>query len=173
MALIAGNFKAYINPLGGNSSGGAFTFIGGTREGYRLVPTMHHQPVISDLAGKGQIDGIQQGADYILSCDYIEYDLIKAYLFNQVSFGATYNNVGHRLTDLAGTLALRPIAGTPAEADMGVGNCLLCYRAIVVDDLEILFASKLRQGPMRWKLFPDVVTPYNAFTITTAPSGVT
>lgn len=169
---VAGHFRGWWSTAGGNSGGG-YTDIGSTREGFRLITTFHAQPVISDKSGEGWIDGVSQGADNILRCDYIDYDLIAAAAGQTTgTIGKTYDNVGKLLTAIAGTLALKAAAGTTAETEQGAGNAYIFYRAVVMDDLEILLASKLRQGPLTFRLLPDPTTG-KTWEKASAPGGVT
>lgn len=151
MSFIAGHFTASFN----SSS------IGGTREGFRIITTMHHQPVISDAAGEMQVDGVQQGADVIVECDYIDYDSMSAALFTQTGGqGTTESNVGKLFaatSGLAKSLVLTSVAGTPAAGDTGSITFTFAH-AIPADDIEVLLASKLRQGRMRFRCFPDPTT---------------
>jgi hypothetical protein len=147
MGFVAGHYSA---TLGGAN-------IGGTRDGFNLVNRMHHQPVISDSFGEGEADGIQQGVDVIVECDYIDYDLLNAAngLFTQTGTeGAGNAKVGHTLSSLAQSLILTPIAGTPAAALSTPGYTFPL--AIAVDEIPVPVASKLRQGRMRFHCFPNI-----------------
>ena len=160
MAHISGHFSASFSATSG-SAGNSFTSIGSTREGFRMRPRIYHQPVIDDRGGEAEVDGIQQGVDLVVECDYIDYDLIVGAIWGNGTTGAQalkgklYDFVGRRLVDLAGTLKLTPVVGTPAETEAGTGNSYYFYKAIVDEDYEILLASKLRQGPLRFRCFPD------------------
>lgn len=153
MAYISGHYACTYNG----------TSIGGTREGFRMIQTNHHQPVISDAAGEMQVDGVQQGADIIVELDYIEYDLILPALIAQVGAqGTCQANVGKLLSGLAKPLVLTAAAGTPAATLDGI-KVYTFYLAIVVDDVEVLLASKLRQGRVRFRCFPDPAHSNNTY----------
>ncbi len=153
MAHIAGHYSA---TLGGTS-------IGKTEDGFRLRVINHHEPVHSDDFGDVPVDGIQRGVEYQLTLTSVEYDLIQAAIIRQGNaLGESNTNVGKRLRDLAQQLVLTATAGTPAAGSIGT---LTATKAIVVSDLEVLLAAKLRKGPVTFHLFPDPATG-KAFTNT-------
>lgn len=144
MAKIAGHYTCTWNGAG----------IGSTREGFHITTRHFHQPVIDDAFGEMQADGIQQGADVIIELDYIDYDSIATALFAQEGAeGAGNAKVGYTLTSLSHALVLTPVAGTPAATLSTPGyNFPL---AIIAEDMEVLAASKLRQGRCRFRAFPN------------------
>lgn len=172
MAHVSGHFTAFFSATSG-SGGTSFVGIGSTREGFRIRQRNYHQPVIDDRGGEAEVDGIQQGTDVTVECDYIDYDLIVNAIWGNGTTGAQnfkgklYDNVGLRLVDLAGVLKLTPVAGTPAATEAGTGNSYYFYKTIVDEDTEILLASKLRQGPLRFRCFPDPTTSDKVWEVKT------
>ncbi len=142
--FVAGHFTATYNG----------TSIGSTTDGFHLTQTPIYQPIHDDEAGDGEVDGVQQGANYRVPLNYIEYSKVYHALYAQVPEGKLYDNVGRLLTQLFGPLVLTPIPGTSAEVELGAGNSIICPKAGVINDIPILLASKLRQGPIEFRLFP-------------------
>jgi hypothetical protein len=166
---IAGHFNAFYSP-GTNSGTPTYQNIGSTREGIRHIVSFHEQAVADDAFGEAQPEAIQQGVDNTLRLDYVQYGMIKAALYTQTPEGGCNANVGQPLTSLSGPLVLVPVAGTPAAADLGTGNCYIFYFASIVTDVEVLLASKLRQGPATFRAWPSPLTG-TVYAITTTPAG--
>lgn len=147
--LVAGHFVAQYGGVD----------IGSTREGYELQESPHHQPVIDDAGGESEVSGVQQGIDYLLTGVYIEYEKMKTALYRQVPRGKLYDNVGLFLPDLADVLALTPIIGTSAynDAVANGGINIIFPVAIVVNNINTLLKSKLREAPITFRIYPGEV----------------
>lgn len=176
MSYVAGHFTCYFSLTSG-SAAASYTYIGSSREGYKHRERIHSQPVIDDSGGEAEVDAIQQGVDVSVDFDYIEYDLFKTVLYSattgaQIQMGLIKANVGKRLTDLAGVLVLTPKPGTPAEAEIGVGMSRIYYKAVIADDIDVPLASKLRQGPAKFKCYPDSTNSNKTWAIGSTPTGV-
>ena len=177
MSYVAGHHTAFFSLTSGSSSPTYF-YIGSTRDGYRHRERIHSQPVIDDSGGEAEVDAIQQGVDVSVEFDWIEYDLFKPVLYSastgtQTQLGLIKANVGKRLTDLAGILVLTPKPGTPAATEIGAGMSRIYYKAIIAENVDVLLASKLRQGPAMFKCYPDVTNSNEVWAIAATPSGVT
>lgn len=154
--LIAGAFTATWNG----------TNIGATREGFRIREIFHTQQVICDAYGEVPINGVQQGVEVSVSLDSIEYDLIKpAIIAAYGTQGAGKAKVGFVMSGLAKVLVLTPVAGTPAATSVSGWTAEATYtfhKAIIEGDVETILSSKLRQGPVTFRCYPDPgTTPAN------------
>lgn len=144
---VAGHYTATYNGAS----------IGSTREGFTLGNRMHHQPVIDDSFGEMEADGVQQGCDTTLELDYIDYDLMQAALFAQTGGEGLGNaKVGNLLSGLGKAIVLTPVAGTPAASQ--TTPVYTFPLATIVDDVPTLLASKLRQGRVRFHVWPSLST---------------
>lgn len=161
MSFITGHYTAAYF---GNS-------IGTTREGFRIRENHHHQPVLTDEGGEAPVDGVQQGTETTITLDWVDYNLIKSALYVSNPQGQPMANVGKTLTGIAHQLVLTAAAGTPAAAQDGVGNSWVFYKAIITDETELLLATKLRQGPATFRVFPDPENSNKTYAIITAPTG--
>jgi hypothetical protein len=149
--FIAGPYTATYAPAGSTSGGSVGTDIGRTREGFTESIEYHHQPIQTDAGGESQVDGVQLGVDHLVRLDYVDYDLVKAAIHAVEPEGKVYDNVGKLLTSLAGPLVLTPVAGTTAAASGGTHT----FHKAIIENAEILFSSRLRQGPLTFRCFPD------------------
>ena len=141
--------------------------IGQSRDGIVWKRVPHLQPVIVDEAGEVPVNGIQQGVEHFVTLDYVEYGKVKAALEAAVG-QSTGAGVNACLTDEVGlellgkstimALVLIPKTGTAAATDLGAGKGLLFPYAAVDTDVDVLLASKLRQGPCSFHCYPDPVS---------------
>lgn len=150
MALIAGAFTATYNP---NSAGAAD--IGATREGFRIREIIHVQQVIDDTAGEAPVDGIMQGVEVLVTVDYIDYAKIKAAIYAASTQGQPKSKVGYMTAGLGGPLILTPVANTPADLADSPNGIWTFHFAVIESDVETLLSSKLRQGPVTFRCYPD------------------
>lgn len=127
--------------------------IGSTRDGFRLRETMHAEMILDDEYGDAPVDGVNRGCEVLITLDYIDYDLVKDAIYAHVGTeGDVLSNVGKLLTGLAKTLVLTAKTGTPAASGIAT---LTADKAIIVSDVETLLASRLRQGPITFRCFPN------------------
>lgn len=140
--------------------------IGTTRDGFKIMDTAHVEQINIDEYGDAPVDGIQRGIETRVELDYAEYPLIKAALYAQsnasgggnTSQGSTNGGVGILLSTQALPLVLTPAGGT------GTGTLPWTFsKAIIVGDIPILMATKLRQGPVQFHAYPVPATG-NAYT---------
>ncbi len=156
---IAGHFNvAFSASSYGSSAGATWSTFGSTRDGFRLKPILHEQEVHDDAFGDGVADTIQQGVDYQLEGIAIEYAKLSSSnaMWSQIGVeGLNNQNVGHRGSDLYGSLCLTPVAGTPAATQIGAGNSYLFYLCAIINDPEVLLSAKLREVPVTFRCLPD------------------
>ena len=175
-SYIAGHFLcAWSSTSISSSAGATWTSIGSTQNGWRLRPTIHTNPVNDDAFGDGRADVIQAGADFMLEGITVQAKLVQAsgVIWNSVGGeGYSLNNVGLRGSDIYGSICLTPIAGTPAANLIGAGNSYVIPLAGVVNDPEILLASKLREIPLSFDVLPDPNNANKFYLIEATPSGV-
>lgn len=156
MAFIAGAFTATYAPAAGSA-----VSIGATREGFRVRENIHVQHIVSDVAGDAPVDGIMQGVEVTVSLDYIDYALIKAAIYAASTQGQPLSKVGYleaataSQTGLGGALVLTPVSNTPADLADTPNGTWTFHAAIVESDVETLLSSKLRQGPITFRCYPN------------------
>lgn len=161
MSFIAGAFTATWDG----------TSIGATREGFRIRETFHDQKIMDDAFGEAPANALQQGVEVFVTLDYIEYDLIKpAIIAAMGTQGSMKAKVGFLMSGLAKVLVLTPTAGTPAAVTASPWTAEVSYtfhKAIIEGDIDTLLSSKLRQGPVTFRCYPDPgTTPANkAYTV--------
>lgn len=144
MSFIAGAYTATWNSVD----------VGRTERGWNVEQDYHQEAVIADSYGDMWVDGVQQGVDTIVTCDFIEYDLLATAIYaQQGGAGLGNNKVGILLTSLAHPLVLTPVSGTTAASN---GKTWTFPLAIITDNVSILLSSKLRKGPLRWRCFPNL-----------------
>lgn len=145
MTFISGSYTATYN---GNS-------IGSTEDGFRIQVQQHHEDIRTDDYGDVPVDGVQRGVSYQISLVGMEYNLVKAAMAKQGNaLGASKDNVGKLLSSLAASLVLTATSGTPA-ASAGNIQTLTATKAILITDFEVLLASRVRKGPLTFRLLPD------------------
>lgn len=183
MSYQSGPWQSFVLPNASQSAGASFVNIGTTREGFNLVETFHKQDVHDDLYGEESPEGILQGVSYSLSGVNIELDkLLASGVVNvQAIYGGFANQfVGYRARDIAPSLCLTPMPGTPAAKRIGAGNSWIFYAVILMNDLNVLLSSKLSEVPLDFKIYPIGPTPaYNTnspginsyWTYAATPSG--
>lgn len=175
MSYRAGYHRIYYAPNAG-SAGGA-VYLGETQEGIRWGTQIHRQHIRSDRSGMARVNGIEQGVDMTLSCIGIEADLIKLAAKSLTAAGAAYtsmsayHSVGRLTSTKAGPLYAVPVAGTPAETEVGAGNCYRFFLAVLGNNLDDLLSSKLRVVNVSFELFPDAGNSDKYWDITTNPAG--
>jgi hypothetical protein len=152
MALktISGPFSA---TWGGNP-------IGQSRNGFTIRNVIHEQPVNADMAGDVPVDAIEQGEEVFVDLDFVEYTLMKVALKATTAvIGGGFVNVGLLRSALCLPLVLTPIgpygSSTSATSASLEGSNWTFNIAVVADNIDILLSSKLRQGPIRFKVYPN------------------
>lgn len=155
MAFVSGHYAATWNSVD----------FGTTKDGFRMTMVNHVEMITVDDYGDAPVDAVQRGAEYRLTFDYAEYDLIKPVVAGQTPFGEAKTNVGKLASGLAKSLVMTAQAGTPA-AGAGLIATLTATRAVVISDVEILLAAKHRQGPCTFHLFPDPGVSNKPFVVT-------
>ena len=190
-SLVAGHFDAYYVPWTSNTYSAptevskSTNLIGQSLDGFNWKRIPHLQPVLVDEAGEVPVNAIQQGVEHFVTLTYVEYAKIKFALEAAVgsSVGATSDasagrvlpdQVSHELLDYhvnpnAGTLILVPKAGTSAVGDLGSGKALFFPIAVVDTDVDLLLASKLRQGPCAFHCYPEPASGL-CWTVAAAPT---
>lgn len=136
----------------------------GIFEGDAGVPTLEHmtksEPVGNTSAyGKMVIDEIYQGADWFLSMTCIEWDDgPKTALWPYDAVLGHAGVIGRLLFDLSDAIVMTAIAGTPA-ASLGPAT-VTASNAIILPGYvpRILFGPTLRKVPLRFRLFPYLVS---------------
>jgi hypothetical protein len=153
MGFIAGAYTAtYVAGSGSAES------IGRTRVGFDIEDNVLLQAVHTDDFGDVEVDGVCQGVMTTVRLDYVEYDKILAAL--NVPFGTTQGvsnaKVGTLNSLLAGALVLTPVAGTPAASI--TPNVYTFPLAIVSERVVRKLSSKLREGPLTFRAYPNLCT---------------
>jgi hypothetical protein len=155
--FVAGHYAATWNTVD----------IGTTREGFRLLETFHAEMIVTDDYGDVPVDAIRRGVESRVQLDYSEYiaiaktaDALYAQVGGQANMGNSKGKVGLPMVNqtaesVTKVLVLTALAGTPAAAFAGGILTLTANDAIVISDIETLLASRLRQGPCTFQLFPN------------------
>lgn len=145
MSFVSGSYTA---TYGGSS-------IGTTEDGYRVQVQQHHEDIRTDDYGDVPVDGVQRGVSYQVTLVGMEYNLVKAAMAKQASaLGESKTNVGKLLSGLAASLVLTATSGTPADTAGNIRS-LTATKAILITDFELLLASRVRKGPLTFRLLPD------------------
>ena len=165
MAFITGHLSASFN------DGATTGSIGTTEQGWELRENHLVEDIITDEGGDAPVDGVQRGTRVELHATYVEYDLMKRALYQANPRGTTFTNVGKLYTALAGRLILTPTVGTPAATDLGAGNSLVFYKAVVQTDISTLLATKLRKGPLTFRCYPDSGNSNKVYDIVATPAS--
>lgn len=175
MSFRAGHHRIYYAPNAG--SGGGATYLGDTEQGIRWGTNIHRQHIRSDRGGQARVNGIEMGQDITLSCIGIEYDLLKAAAKSLTPSAAAYAslkayaNVGKLTSSKAGPLYAVPVAGTPAETELGAGKCYVFYLAILANNLDDLLSSRLRVVNLTFECYPDAANDDKYWEEITTPGG--
>lgn len=156
--FIAGRYSSTYDPPGGTAAAD----VGIAEEGYELSWTYSVEPIAqSDSHGDAFMDGVFRG---ISNC-FIQANSLeaKAGSYNPVTpwsilapSGTTYLGpgvIGRLMSDVAGILILTSTAGTPAVSSPAT---MTATYAILAEnyDVRLLFHSKLRKVPIRWRILP-------------------
>lgn len=134
----------------------------GLVEGVRVLShTVEEIPIYTDLYGKTQIDGIYAGGNVLLKMTFKEW---KTAVWNIIwpfhaTSGAMGNvgQVGRINTNIGGSIALTPVANTPAAAaGPGSASQLIIPCAIVspLNDRDVVLGCDQRDVPIVFKCFP-------------------
>ena len=134
--------------------------IGQSKDGFTINKTYHQQDVKTDEFGEGIVDQLQYGEDMTVTLTWVEYAKILPAIVEQEQSGnegCIEGEVGKSLFSKAKALVLTPIGtGGGAAAARNNNNDIYTFdKAIVVDDVDILLSSKLREGPITFRIYPD------------------
>jgi len=132
--------------------------LGQTEQGWEMVEAHLTEDIVTDSGGDAPVDGVQRGTRCEVRGTYVEYDKVADALYAADPSGASRQNVGQLMTNLAYVLVLTPVPGTTAAADLGTGNSLIFHRAIVVSDITTLLSTKHRKGPITFRCYPSVMS---------------
>ena len=184
MSYQSGPFQAFYAPTTGSGGTPTYAYIGTSRDGWTRREVIHKQVVKDDLYGEAEPDSINQGVDYELEGVSIEWDkLISSGIYNSPLINATIGSpaqqygfvnadVGYRNRDLAGSLVLTPKPFTPAALLIGAGNSYVFFSALIMNNLDVLYSSKLFEVPVTFKLYPCGPLSYYTGTYGTSVFGV-
>ena len=147
--------------------------IGQTEAGFRVRKVQHKEDILTDSGGDAPVDGVIRGAEYEVTCDFVEYDALQTsgLLDAATLAGDAIARVGMLLVGQAHELILTAKAGTSAATLDGVGRSWVFYKAIIVSDIDVLMANKLRKGPITIKAYPDPDHSNKAYEIITTPAS--
>lgn len=147
--------------------------VGSTRNGFNLRPTYHSQQIIDDALGEASANAVMTGVDLILELDFVNYtDIYTAIHTMEGNEGDGASNVGLLVAKnpggagLAKQLVLTAVSGTPSANDSGHGATYTFYQAVVQDDLNILLASRLREGTCHFKIYPSTDNANKLYAVT-------
>lgn len=144
MAFYAGSYTATWNGAD----------IGRTIAGFHIKTTYHKEDIKTDDYGDALVDAVVRGCDVTVELDFADYSAISAALHAQAGTQGVANaKVGVLATTLAKQLVLTRVAGTNAP------EASFTFPLALVDgDVDILLASKLRQGPAKFICLPNLST---------------
>jgi len=133
------------------------TDIGSSKEGFNLRIEYHEQMIITDEFGEGAVDGVIIGMDVFVDLDFVEYAEVEDAIMaqagaNTAAQGYNYTEVGKLLTAKAAELILVPVLRT-ANTRTYTAN-----KAIIVGNINAILSSRLREGPITFRLFPQTTT---------------
>lgn len=153
--FVAGSFTATYAPGNYGSGGGSAADIGHTREGFTERREVHKQPIKTDQGGESEVDAVHMGQDILVTLDWVEYGKIRAALEAAEPAGKAFDCVGKLASKLAGPLVLTPRPGTTAAALANHTGARTYHLAVIEGSTEILFSSRLRQGPLTFRCYQD------------------
>ena len=153
------------------NNGAAFASLGESESGWEILENHLVEDINTDSGGDAPVDGVMRGTRIEARATYVEYDLIKAAIYAANPRGQHFTNVGKLYSSLAGRLVITPVPGTTAETDIGVGNSIVVYKAVVMSDVTTLIATKLRKGPITVRCYPDPVHSNRVYDIIATPTS--
>lgn len=168
--FIAGRYSATYDPPGATAA----TDIGIMEEGYTISWQYSAEGIENtDAYGDMFIDGIYRGIKGVFcQSDSIEYK--TGSLLAVTPWGALAATgastlapgvIGRLMSDVAGVLIMTATAATPAASSPAT---LTATYAILAEnfDVSLLFNSKLRKVPIRFRFLPYLDTVIKFFTTT-------
>jgi hypothetical protein len=145
--------------------------LGLTREGYKLTFSPKGKQINrSDMCGGSLIEVIQDGCDWGLQCDSLEYrpGTLATWTQFQTTLGLL-SSIGTSSAQNAVPLVMTVTAGTEAALNGSAINTLTAINAILApnSDLSLMFDSTLREMPIKLVLLPDLTSkPVRHFSTT-------
>lgn len=147
--------------------------IGSTRSGIKLRPTYLTQEINDDALGSAIANAVMQGENLILELDYVNYSNIYAAIHVlEGNEGDGASNVGLLVAKnpggpgLAKQLVLTAVSGTPNANDSGHGVTYTFYQAAIIEDVDILLASKLKEGTCHFRIYPSTDNNNKLYAVT-------
>lgn len=148
--LISGRYSAAYDAVD----------AGMTRQGHEIEVSLKQEMVDeSDLYGLSVIDAVLRGGDCFYQANFREYKAGSLGIFT-APFGGTLgllanaaNPLGVLASNLAKALVLTSTTGTPAAAAPAT---LTASKALLAENypVKLLFDSRLREVPVRMRLYP-------------------
>ena len=146
MSFLAGRYTA---TLGASA-------LGQTKDGFRVSHSSFEQPITGDAMAQTVQDAVHQGAEMHVAFTGIEYN--AAGMQNAFwPFSSTIYDmgvIGRLRSAIADSLVLTAVAGTPAAAAPATATFLLTQLAAGFP-VELLFATALREVPLRFAVLPN------------------
>lgn len=161
MGHVAGAYQ-YTAAIGN----GQAASIGGTEEGFNFNREQHWQDIHDDEFGGPNgtpVDSVNLGETSSITLTGIDYTLFKPLLYAHVAAGNPKANVGKLASSVKIKIVATPVAGTPAAAE-GPYTFYMCR---LQGNVELLFNSGHRKGPMTFLLLPDPANSNKTFEIGT------
>ncbi|MBU8911306.1 MAG: hypothetical protein KOO65_08555 [Desulfobacterales bacterium] len=135
----------------------AGTSVGTTAEGITLREEKLQRDIMTDEHGEGVTDMLVAGSNCFVEFDFVEYTKMLPALYaangGSASQGDIFGNVGKLMSALGGILNISPV-----DTRNNNNQTFIASTALVVNDIEILLSSRLRQGPITFRLLPDPTT---------------
>jgi hypothetical protein len=169
-SFVAGDYSSTWDPVGGTAA----TDLGVTEGGYE-ISVRHEGEAIgeTDRYGASVVDGVHRGYNVACQLTALEWTagvLLAAFPYSAVigATGAGYLSagvIGRLWSAVAGPMVLTATSGTPAAAAPATLTATL---AIVHEgfDFRMVFDSKLRKTPLRFRFLPYLDTQIKWFSVT-------
>lgn len=147
-SFIAGGYTATWNSLA----------LGQAADGYRISHQVFKQLVTGDTYAEAPQEAIYRGAEATIQFTLVEFGEggIQSIKWPYSATKWQIGTVGRAdvISAIAKTLVLTAVAGTPAAASPAT---LTAGYAILHENfpVEVLYAPKLREVPLRMRLYPD------------------